>query len=433
MLNMRSSSISEFGGRGEEMKKMLSVTAVLLVVFGMIVSVHATTWLKEDVGNAPGNVKAIMIGDPDNDGDNEIVSGDAAKQIIVYKKVADTWGQLVVISDAGATIMDLEIGDADNDVKNEIVVVTGEGDARVLVLNGSGNSWTMHVIDSIMAGYGTTITIGDADNDGENEIVVGTTDSDLYLYEGSGDSWTKRVLSTDLEGKILGIAIGDADNDDNNEIIAGSYGKNLYMFYGAGSSWTNVTLGSDLGWPVRDVAIGDADNDGENEIVVGAGHYSGYGYSSGGAAYLYKFISGAWYKYNMGSTGSDYYIDRIGVHDIDDDGDKEVVAGWGSGFYYRYGRVKLGNGSYDHWDWTEVTYTICGTQDATRFCVRDLDGDNLMDMVFAETGRQYIRVIHEEDLPEIPEFPNILSLLIVLCLITIPIVLKKNARSIRSA
>lgn len=394
------------------MKKIMLLIFLVLTFCLVSSNVHAITWLFENIGNAPGNVQAVVMGDPDNDDIMEIVTGDSARQITLFEKILDTWGQLAVISDAGAAIIDLCVGDADNDAQNEIVAVTGSDNPRVLVFNGSGNDWSLDEVDSIAAGYGATVEIGDADNDGENEVVVGTTGSDLYLYEGSYHNWTKFVLSSDLDGMILGLAIGDADNNGENEIVVGSYGEMLYEFHGSGSMWANTTIGSDVGWPIRDVAVGDADNDGENEIVVGAGHYSGYGYSSGGAAYLFKYIADVWYKFNMGGTGSDYYISRIGVYDLDDDGYKEVVSGWGAGFYYRYGRVKLGNGSLDNWTWTELSHTTCGTQDATRFYIGDLDGDFLMDMVFAETGRQYIRIIHDEDLPEIPipEFPSVILL-----------------------
>ena len=90
--------------------------------------------------------------------------------------------------------------------------------------------WRGAVISEIDQSYvGWDVEIGDADNDGANEVLVtGCPDSRLYLLKYVGNSWETRLLARDLANRAplpgmgLVVKVIDLNADGHNEVVVGT-------------------------------------------------------------------------------------------------------------------------------------------------------------------------------------------------------------------
>ena len=175
--------------------------------------------------------------------------------------------------------------------------------------------------------------IGDCDNDGDNELLIGGRDSKLRVLE-----WDE-TKQTYLETHILhcplyptyqsdagGFAIGDLTGDGENEIaatwstavhkwIGGKYriiGWNPWIFQNGGAS--------------ADCYIGDCDNDGQNELIVSGG-------PSEDGSTVPEIVVFKWNGWRLvkvaewDDPGVNGYVYMVGLGDIDEDGENEIVCG----------------------------------------------------------------------------------------------------------
>jgi hypothetical protein len=279
---------------------------------------YSGSWSRTTVGDAGWRgLRGVAVGDGDNDGENEVYGAGKDCHIYQFKYSGGTWTK----TDLGASshenpythacdMHDVVVGDGDNDGENE--VYGGSADLYLYQFKYSGSSWTKtelgnggHEMDDLV--------VGDGNNDGDNEVYGANWDNHVYQFKYSGSSWTKTDLGTSNAAGLSGVSVGDGNNDGDNEVYISSTGLDyIYQFKFSGSTWIRTSLGGSGMWGV---GVGDGNNDGQNEV---------YGGCTNDHMYKFKYINGSWTKTDMG--GGDDLMNGGIVGDGDNDGKNEVYG-----------------------------------------------------------------------------------------------------------
>jgi hypothetical protein len=191
--------------------------------------------------------------------------------------------------------------------------------------------------------------VADLDGDGSNELVAAYYD--VFVFDAAGELLTQ---NEDGDGRVYAPhVVADLDGDGTTEVVVGRNHQVIAL------EWTGGTLGVKAGWPadtttagqepeVRGMAAGDLDGDGDIEIVVSTTQTAS---TEDGGAQIFVFNPDgtlyqpagigwpAWPRYNnlsgegndadrngMGHHGFGCYGLNVGVGNIDDDAQLEILA-----------------------------------------------------------------------------------------------------------
>ena len=121
------------------------------------------------------------------------------------------------------------VDDVDEDGEMEIVIGNAEGFVHVLYESSPGtyvDEWKSQCLGSETHG----IAIGDVDGDGEKELLVGTYNGNLYVFGYNGSSFIQEWKSPYITRNMWGIAVGDVDGDSLNEIVLAGWEGYIYVY-----------------------------------------------------------------------------------------------------------------------------------------------------------------------------------------------------------
>ena len=258
----------------------------------------------------------VVIGDVDDDGQNEVVTVGYCWPSPIGHESAFL-GIFGYTEASGFTpehqywighttykyfFMDVAVGDVDNDGETEIVCAgynnNDQGLLYIYRWDGStlsGEAYDSIAIDSYSV-EASRVAVGDVDSDGECEIVVAGrlpgTGGFIRVYRWDGSTLTTEHTDTYTAGErsLYGLDVGDVDDDGQTEIATAYYydaGAGYYCYVRVyrwdGSTWTQedsygpwIVGGVDT--YLYDLVVYDADQDGEQEIVVTGNNMDGYAY-----------------------------------------------------------------------------------------------------------------------------------------------------------
>jgi len=254
------------------------------------------SWISPFFGNpSKDRIRDCAIGDADNDGNNEVILI-KGHHIEIYRINYDygdgsyafshVWTSPEHESDIAHNVYGLDVGDADNDEYNEIVLAMFETGAPI-IWKKEGETWISNTADSVPLEYWDpdistlgidVVRVRDADNvinesgERDNEIIAGGNNSRLMVWKYNDDTGHYELvfISDDLFGLTQGVDAGDIDGDGENEIaIASSYEDNLlylFKYLGAGVGYQRVYSIPREG-PEIGLSVGDLDGDGKAEII----------------------------------------------------------------------------------------------------------------------------------------------------------------------
>ena len=208
-------------------------------VWGYGGSSYSQEWTSGNLGQIVGGIDS---GDPDGDGDNELVVGtggdsrdgsQANAEVRVYQRSGGSYTlDGSVMNPARYKAYGIEVGDLNGDGSEEIIVGTGEkGESKPRLIIYDGSSHSEEYSKDVDSNSVWGIESGDFDSDGEPELIYGTSGGELFIYDGiePGTFEAKTSALSGKTGHYGGIAIGNADNDGALELVVGSDAY-LWMF-----------------------------------------------------------------------------------------------------------------------------------------------------------------------------------------------------------
>ncbi|MCK5151930.1 MAG: hypothetical protein KAQ65_08815, partial [Candidatus Thorarchaeota archaeon] len=241
------------------------------------------------------------------------------------------------------------------------------------------------------------IDIGDADDDGDNDIVVGTSSPGLLvLYENIPSGWDIQVLAnyTEYYGVVAAfvtdVAIGHPiKGGDSYIVVSTTYHDTEYLGdiityrNDVGDTWTNQTINTaDVKGGVYSLAIGDLGDNNKTVIAVGS-VFDSTKYNGNVTAYYKE--GGPWQSEVVALTNQSRVVVTIGDYDSFYDGDEIVYCTYSHNSTLRYITwLSIGVGS--GWNHFEIATTSTPGVSYTSFMyvdMGDLEGDDVEELVVA--------------------------------------------------
>ena len=321
---------------------------------------------------------------------------------------------------------------ADFNKDNRIdIAVVNNGTNTVSILLGYGNGSFQQQI-TYFTGYDSlpsSLAVGDFNNDTHLDIAVanyGTNNIGIFLNYGNGTFTNQQIYTTTINSNPSSIALSDFNNDTILDIVVANYGSgSVGIFFGHGNGtflpqisylisynaypqYVTVSIFNTV--DAVDIIIVDSKND---HIHV----LPGYGNGSFGTIATYDTVSGSmpvWITvddFNNNSQADvvivnyddndivvlmDYFakpstrqthyhgddlgvLNLVAVNDINDDGIFDIVFIEGHYIGILIGR---GNSTFDQ----QRPFLINEKSHPLYLCSADVNSDNQMDIILADTG-----------------------------------------------
>ncbi len=223
-----------------------------------------------------GSATGFSIADLDNDGDNEIgVAWGNHFSAFEWNGWRYTlMGRYIIVDEnegQSGTTLDCVVGDYDNDGDNEIIVTGGyRGVPEVIALGWNGDEFVKEASWSDPSGGSVFFPwIADVDDDGDNETVVGPGHRGVVL-DWTGDGFVATEIA-EFDHHVFGLVSKDSDDDGRPEIHITFRHPELQIWEWNGTGYQQKW---DRVWQremdtIEAIDIGDVDGDGSAEVCVG--------------------------------------------------------------------------------------------------------------------------------------------------------------------
>ncbi len=236
-----------------------------------------------------GNASTVSLGDFDNDGDMDMISGDWLGRFQYFRndgsplrpsftKATAPFSTLDAGSYSSPVFVDID-GDGDLDI------VSGALDGMVYcyIDTGSGFMQNTAIFSGIDVGWRSAPAFADIDNDGDLDMLVGAeTGSSMQFYENTGSNTF--VLNNSYIAGVTSPSDGhptfiDLDRDGDFDLVIGGISGALRYYENTGSPSSPVWNRNDAVLAEllvdQDAAAGFADMDGDGKRDVIIGEYNG--------------------------------------------------------------------------------------------------------------------------------------------------------------
>jgi MYXO-CTERM domain-containing protein len=365
---------------------------------------NATSWTSHSMNLSVGAIYTLRAGDLNDDGGADLISGYGYNGVTGLRFFMNNCsgsscsgpssssadgGGLLNLGTFNPNELALEDLDGDNDLD---IVMAGKGagaidwienDGTGLGVDSFSDSASYHSLATATSGAGFcpySLHTGDVNSDSAPDVVAlsncNSGNYEVYWWENSGaaSSWTQHLIGTVDDGHTVRLA--DLDGDNDLDVLASSEGEDGIVWWandqGDGSSWTRYII-SGLRQEHKELLAHDLDEDGDLDVV----------------ATSYNTDDVIWWSNDQGDglTWSEHVIDAnfyqpyaVAVADIDGDGDTDVLGGGSSPDLVWW---DLQSATFSSWSKDFVTGSFSG---AASIELADLDGDLDVDLLTTADG-----------------------------------------------
>ena len=230
-----------------------------------------------------------------------------------------------------------------------------------------------------------SIAVVDVNNDNKPDIVVanhGTSSVGVLLNAGNGTFLAQTTYSIGATAAPRGLTVADVNNDNQIDIVVASTGTNsVGVLLNAGNgTFLAQTSYSSAGSGARAVTVTDVNNDNQLDIVV-----ANAGTNSVGV--LLNRGNGTFLAQTTYSTGATSVPRGLTVADVNNDNQIDIVVA-NTGTHNVGVLLNAGNGTF----LAQTTYTSA-TSSPRGVTVADVNNDNQIDIVVANAGTHNVGVL----------------------------------------
>jgi hypothetical protein len=283
------------------------------------------------VGTDP---RAVVVGDLDRDGKDDLVIADHAGAVQVLRGKGDGTFEQALSHAVGKCPVALALGDFNHDGKLDLAVADELGDV-VQVMLGKGDSTFAHAVPYAVGKKPVAVAVGDFDLDGKTDLVVANYDAGtVSVLRGKGDGSFLKAVNFPAGGHPRCIAVADVNGDGKLDLVVANRFQvgTVSVLLGKGDGTFAAPVPFPVGpFPIA-VVLADFNGDGKLDLAVA---------NWGCADFNVLLGNGDGTFQNAVNFATDPYAFAMAAADIDGDGKLDLVV---TGTHYNVVCVLRGNG-----------------------------------------------------------------------------------------
>lgn len=265
-------------------------------------STGSPTWQSPYFAKSAGEVHSVRVGDVDGDATNEVVM-EIGNCIWIYRVVRSrssfSFTFVWTSPSYGKTIWTIDIGDADNQGDNEIVLAVFSNGAPIVLKYAGDGTWLPQTVEQLAPAASLAIDVAKVRNVDEyegNEILGSGNNNKVMVWKYDGSMYRLEAVSQDLGGFTQGVDAGEIDPArPGNEIATaacsvGTATSTAYVLKYFGGSFEII---SSVAIPRSSEYVCAKDLDGDGLCEIGISIYPTgldiYEYIPTGASLLKRF------------------------------------------------------------------------------------------------------------------------------------------------
>ena len=279
------------------------------------------------------------------------------------------------------------IGDIDNDNDLDLVVADYLQGVTVFLGDGNGTFALMRTYSPDMYSYLISLTLADFNDD--NHLDIAFTNMyhgsfDILLGYGNGTYAASTRYSTGTGSEPYYVITADFNSDNISDIAVTNFGANeVVILYGYGNGSFELVRTCSTGFSSKPygITVADLNNDTHLEIIVVL-------WGTGDVAVLTEYCAAQFSNQTIYLTGSTSQPFSVVVADLNNDNRSDIIVA-NSGTDDLDILFSSSFGTFD----TEMTYSIDTDPDPQYVITCDINNDNHLDLITANSKSNSISVI----------------------------------------